>query len=320
MPAEVFLAGGQKAGTTSAQMVAAIDACEGITTNFMVPCISRDASQDILDGETEPTSTYVVDAVNAYLRSHCIRMSQVKSRANRVAIVSKSGTYDQQKTAAQELASFRVALCFQDVRLVASDGTIKQYQPWMGAVVAAGMQAAAGYKGIVHKFAAITGIVKPEGDFNASRYSNLEDALQAGLLILQPVPTGGFWWVSDQMTYSIDNNFVYNSLQAVYIADLIALTMIQNFERAFVGRSVAEVSAAAALSFLDAQMSDFLRLRFTAPAQDADGRVFPKGYRNASARINGGVLTISVEIFLAGLLYFVPISIAISQVQQEASA
>lgn len=309
-----FLTGGAKGGSTGADWVSAIDACQGVITNFMVPLISKDASEDILLGETESSSTYTVDAVNAYLKSHVIDMSSLKARKNRSAIVSKSGTYEAQKQAAASLSSYRVAMAFQDVKALSGSGTIVQYQPWMAAIIAAGMQAAAGYRGIVKKFANISGVVKPEKDFDTKIPSKLEDALTAGLLILEPVQTGGFRWVSDQTTYAADNNFVYNSLQAVYVADIMALTLIQNFDRAIVGKSVAEISAQVALVFLESEMFNFLRLRFIAPSDDA-----PKGYKNAKVSLKGGVMSIYLEAKLAGLIYFVPIQFEISQVEQTAS-
>lgn len=308
-----FLQGGTKAGTTSAQFVAAIDACEDIDTNFLVTCIAQDATADIAEGLTEPTSTYVVDAVNAYANSHAIKMSAVTARKNRIALGGKVGSYTDQKNAAGAISSFRYCMAFQDPILTNSEGLPTQYQPWMNAIIAAGMQAAAGFKGIVKKRANINGIAKPEGDFNPGKPSQRIDALKAGLLVMEKIPTGGFRWVSDQTTYTADNNFVYNSLQAVYIADLMTLTMIQDFDNAVVGKSVAEVSAAGALAFLDQEMFNFLRLKWIAPSDDA-----PKGYKNAKVQIQGPALVISVEVKLAGLIYFVPISFAISQVTQTA--
>ncbi len=309
-----FLEGGTLAGTTSATFVAAIDACQGVVTNFIVPLISANASVDIAAGQTDPTSTYSIDAVNAYLNSHVIFMSDLPQRMNRVAIGSREGTFAQQMAAAQNLNSFRFGMTFQDVMVVNRQGTIQQYQSWMGAVIAAGMQAAAGYKGIVKKFANISGVVSPAG-FNSALASNRIQAIQAGLLCLENPTTGGFRWVSDQMTYSQDNNFVYNSLQAVYIADLMALTLIAAFDQQVVGKSVAQVSAAGALSFLAGQMLNFLRLNWIAPSADA-----PKGYKNANVNLTGGVLLINVEVKLAGLIYFVPITFTVSQVSQTASA
>jgi hypothetical protein len=314
MDAAKFLSGGAKGSTTAADVVAAVDAVEELDTNFVVPLFSQDASADIIDGETESGSTYTIDAINAYVKSHVLEMSQYKRRKNRIAIVSKLGTLEQVVEAAGQMSSYRVGLAFQTVKNTSLDGTIKDYQPWMAAVIAAGMQAAAGYKGIVKKIANISGAVQAAGDFNANNPGQVEQGLKDGLLILERINTGGFRWVSDQMTYSVDANFVYNSLQAVYVADLMALALIDRFDRAVVGKSVAEITAAGGLAILESEMFNFLRLRWTAPSDDA-----PKGYRNASVRLTGGVMEVNVEAKIAGLIYFVPISLTLSQVTQEAS-
>jgi len=309
-----FLSNGAKNGTTSAAVTAAIDAAEKLDTNFIVTLFSKDSSDDITDGETESSSTYTIDAINAYAKSHVIKMSAIKQRKNRIAMVSKSDTYENCKEAAGQMASPRVAMAFQDIKNVSSDGTIKQFQPWMAAVIACGMQAAAGFKGIVKKFANISGVLKAGNDFDSSNPGDTEDALKAGLLIVERVPTGGFRWISDQLTYSVDNNFVYNSLQAVYLADLMTLVLIDRFDRLIVGQSVAEISAAVALGLLESEMFNFLRLKWIAPSDDA-----PKGFKNAVVKLTGGVMQVSVEIKLAGLIYFVPISLTISQVEQSAA-
>jgi hypothetical protein len=106
---------------------------------------------------------------------------------------------------------------------------------------------------------------------------------------------------------------VFNSIQAVYLADLMTLSLIDAFDKVVVGQSVAEVSAAAALSFLQGQMYNFYRLKWIATSNDA-----PLGYKNASVRLVGGVMTVTVEAKLAGLIYFVPITLSISEVTQEA--
>lgn len=309
-----FLTGGSKAGTTSADAVAAIDACEDLDTNFVLTLFARDATEDINDGATESTSTYAIDAINAYLRSHVVKMSAIETKKNRIGGAAKRATYTEVKEAAGDISSFRCSLAFQDIRTDAADGTTKQFQPWMASVIAIGMQAAASYRGIVKKFANISGVVTPFGDFNPRNQGNRKDALKAGLLIMEPVPTGGFRWVSDQTTYSIDNNFVYNSLQAVYVSDLVTLSLIDRFDRAVVGQSVAEMTAGGALGVLAGEMFNYKRLKWIAASDDA-----PEGYKNAKARLRGGVMEIFCEIKLAGLIYFVPIYLTISQVQQEAS-
>jgi hypothetical protein len=275
---------------------------------------SKDASEDIQAGETDSSSTYTIDAINALARNHAINSSKLKAKKNRMSFVSKSGSYADQKEAAGEINSFRVPFAIQDCRLVNSQGQITTYQPWMSAVIAAGMQAAAGFRGIVKKFANVNGISHEAGDFNSKSQGLREDALRSGLLIMEAVNTGGFRWVSDQTSYTVDNNFVFNSIQAVYISDLMALTLISSFERVIVGKSVAEITATAALGFLESELFNFKRLKWITSSDDA-----PKGWKNPSVRLQGGVMNVSVEVKLAGLIYFVPINLSISEVTQEAT-
>lgn len=308
-----FLDGGTKAGSTSADFSLALDAVSGVTTNFVVPLVSQDASDDAAEGETETSSSYTVDSVNALTRSHAILNSAYKIRQNRIAVASKVGTFLEQQDAAGDLTHFRCGLTFQHVRATGTDGELKLFQPWMTAVIAVGMQAGAGYKGIVKKFANVSGVVHTAGDYNSKSVTDREKALRAGLLPIESVSTGGYRFTSDQMTYTVDNNFVYNSLQAVYISDLIALTLIQRFDRLVVGQSVADMTASGAKAILQAEMFNFLRLKWISISDDA-----PAGYKNISVQLKGGVMKIAIEVKLAGLIYFVPINLSISQVTQEA--
>ncbi|MDE1868301.1 MAG: hypothetical protein KGI08_11425, partial [Thaumarchaeota archaeon] len=109
-------------------------------------------------------------------------------------------------------------------------------------------------------------------------------------------------------------DFVFNSIQAVYVADTIALSCAARMENRFAGESLADVSAAGALSYLEGIMSDFLRLKLIAPSDDA-----PRGFKNVVIKIAGPVMTVSFEVKLAGALYFIPITFLVSQVTQAAT-
>ncbi len=311
--AVTYLSGGAKGITTDADVSAAFLALEKVRGNFLVPLFSRDASLDAADKLTEPTSTYTIAAVHAGARSHVLKMSALKKRRNRQAFLSMKDTFSAAKSTASNIASYRCVMPFQDVRNQASDGSIKQFQPWMGAVIAAGMQAAAFYKAIVRKYANINGALQAAKDFDDQDDTQTEDALLAGLAPLRKAETGGWYWVSDQTTYGKDSNFVFNSIQATYCADIIALTTAQRMENAFVGQSVADVSAALAMAFLESIMDDFKRLKLIAASDDA-----PKGFKNASIKISGTAMVVSLEVKLAGAIYFIPISFLVSQVQQSA--
>jgi hypothetical protein len=307
-----FLAGGLKGGTTDAVVAAALAAAGLTRCNFVVTCFSRDASLDIADGLTDSTSTYTIDGINAYNAAHVASFSQFKKRRPRQAFVSKKGTFTEAKTAAQTLASARVALAFQDVAALGAAGT-QWFQPWMGAVIAAGMQAAGFYRPIFNKSVGLTGVTQAAGDFKSQDDDQVEEALLAGLLVIRLRDGGGFSFVSDQTTYATDENFVYNSIQAMYVADVIAQTVAQRMERAFVGQSFADVTAGVALSYLKGIMADLKRLKLIATSDDA-----VDGYKDAKVEIRPPAMLVSAEVKEATGLYFIPISFLVTQVQQTA--
>jgi hypothetical protein len=313
VPTYTYLAGGTKGATTASDFAAAIDALQQVRCNFVVPLISRDASEDIVDGQTDAASTYEIDAVNAYVKSHVHAMSTMKVKRNRQGFISKRDTFAVVSNAAANIASYRCAMVFQDVKSAVS-GSVVQYQPWLGAVLAAATQAGAFYKSLVRKQVNTSGVLQAAGDWSYNYDSQVENALIAGLNPIRRAEEGGFVWVSDQTTYGKDTNNVYNSIQMVYAADTVALTTAQRMERAFVGQSVADVTAAVALSYLDGIMSDFLRLKLIATSTDA-----PLGYKNARIVIQGPVMRVSVEVKIAGSIYFIPIAFYVTEITQSAA-
>jgi hypothetical protein len=307
----VYLTGGSRGGSTNANFTGGIDALQKVRGNFLIPLISQDATADIPLGLTDATSTYTVDSINAYAKSHVILMSTLKRRRNRQAFLSKRDSFVNAQLAAGNIANFRCSMHFQDIKTVNSAGNLIQQQPWMGAVIAASMQAAGFYKAIVNKLANISGALQAASDFSDQDSSALETALVAGLCPIEKAESGGFKWVSDQTTYGVDNNFVFNSIQAVYAADIVALTCAKRMQDKFKGQSLADVSAAIATSFMQGVLNDFLRLKLLAPSSDA-----PTGYKNLKIQITGPAMVVSVEVKLATAIYFIPISFLVSQVTQ----
>lgn len=306
-----FLSGGTRGATLSADIINALNQLAGIQCNIIVPLFSQDASKDIVAGTTDSASTYTIAAINAAVKSHCIEFSTPKLKRNRIAILSLNDTYNNAKSAAQSLGNYRVSLCMQQAMQVNSLGVITTYLPWYLACVAAGMQGGGFYKAIVNKAANVISFIDPSG-FDSGSPGDVEDALNAGLLFLSK-DTSREYWVSDQTTYGFDTNFVYNSIQAVYCSDILALDLAQSFKVAFVGKSLADVDAATALSFLAQKMDGYKKLKLIASSTDA-----PLGYKNQKVSISGPEMDVSVEIKLATAIYFIPISINISQVQSAA--
>ena len=311
MSSPAYLAGGALGATLAADIVNVVDSLGAINCNIIVPLFSQDATADIAAGVTSPNSTYTIDAINALMKSHCLEYSNPSLNKNRTCILSYNGLFEDAAEQAQSLASFRCALAFQNCTQVNSLGAVTQFQPWYLSVVAMGMQLGGFYKAIVNKYANVISIIDPS-DYNNGDPGDTSEALNAGTLPLY-TDVGGVRWVSDQTTYSQDSNFVYNSIQAVYDADLIAINLKSSFSNAFVGMSLADVSAASASAFLTQVMANYFQLKLIAPSSDA-----PLGFKNAKVTIAAPTMTISVEIKLATAIYFIPITFSISAVQQSA--
>lgn len=312
MASVAFLSGGARGATLAADIATATTSLEGIDVNFIVPLFSRDASADIAEGLTDSSSTYTISAVNALIKNHVLKMSTAKIKKHRSAFVSFWGSYADTKAEASAMANARVSLAFQKSTQVSSLGEIVSYLPWHTAAIAAGMQAAGFYRAIVNKFANVIAFEDPAG-FDSGSPGDIEEALDAGLLFLERGVVGSKW-VSDQTTYAVDSNFVFNSIQAIYAIDLVSLDLADSFQTAFVGQSLADVDSSTALSFLASKMDLYKKQKLLAASDDA-----PLAYRNAKVSINGPVMEISVEVKPATAIYFIPISIEVSQVTNSAS-
>jgi hypothetical protein len=309
--AAAFLAGGTKGATAAADVVAAVNQLAGVNINIIVPLFSRDSADDIAEGLTDSGSTYTIDAIHAAVKSHCVQYSTAKLKRNRMAILSFWGSYTNAKAKSQGIANYRASLTCQKATQLSTTGETTSFLPWYSACVAAGMQAGGFYKSITNKFANVISFTDPTG-FDSGSPGDVENALDAGLLILTK-DTAGSRWVSDQTTYGFDTNFVYNSIQAVYVSDILSLDVADSFQKAFVGKSLADVDDATALSFLAQKMDGYKKLKMIAASDDA-----PLGYKNPKVSISAPTMEVSVEIKLATAVYFIPISISISQVQQQA--
>lgn len=305
-----FLSGGAKGGTSSSDVLDGLEKLESVQTNFVVPLFSRDAADDIAEGLTESSSAYTIDAIHAAVKSHVIKMSSAKLKRNRLGVLSFWGSFADTQDKAQALAHYRCSLSFQKVQASSANGT-DTFLPWMGAVIGAGMQAAGFYKGITNKFANLISFVDPSG-FDSGNPGDIETALESGLLILQK-DTAGSKWVSDQTTYGFDNNFVYNSIQATYLSDVAALNLADACQKAFVGKSLADVNRAVVESFVATQMDAYKQIKIITSSDDA-----PLGYKNLKVSIAGGIIYISLEVKISTTVYFIPINFTISQVQQSA--
>jgi hypothetical protein len=295
-----FLTGGAKGSTTASQVTAAIDALAKVRVNFIVPLFSQDATADIASGHTEAGSTYTIAGAIAALKSHCAQMSTVRGRKERQGFAGIKASYDDAKQASSDNAFNRLQLVFQEVQVLASDGSTPFKQPHALAVISAAMKAAA-VVGLPNTFKApnILAFKAPSGDFDPE--TQADDAIDANLCFVERAPGGGFRFVLDNSTYAQTKDAWFNARPSViYAADTAALSIRLNTET-LVGLRNSDVSVESIKNLLIGVMDSLRASGIIVPDASSGGR----GFKDLSVRIEGSIVRISVTLILVEGLEFV---------------
>jgi hypothetical protein len=191
---------------------------------------------------------------------------------------------------------------------------IMQAQPHVLAALAAGMQAAGFYRAIVHKGINCNGVLQAAGDWKDSNDTEVENALLAGLLPAQKSDDGGFIWVSTRprtrrTTTSSTTRSRPSTPPTSSPSPAPSAWRRRSSARAWRTSRRPSRSRPWRASWRTSSASS------SSPSVDDA----PKGFKNASIRINGTTMIVNVEIKLAGAIYFIPINFLVSQVTQAAA-
>ncbi len=306
-----FLSGGARGGTTAAAFLAAVNALDKVRCNFVVPLVSRNATADIIDGYTDPSSTYTIDGVHLAVKNHCIKMSAYKKQRNRQCFLAIDDTFKNQIKAASKIGKIG-SMSIMNHKLLALNGQVQQFLSWSDATLAAAAQAAAFYKPVYNKIINSSGVVHLEGDFDPYDDGQVEQGLLGGLLIARENESGGIRWVSDQNCWIQDSNAIYNSFQAIYVADVISMSTARTMSNQFIGQSTADITASAVEASFYGFMAQLLRLKLLAASPQA-----PLGHTRPIITISGPVVTIEASVVLSTGIYFIPIKFSIDTVQSS---
>jgi len=317
-----YLAGGTLGGTSSASIVNALAAFQAIRVNSVVPLFSRDATADIADLITDPSSTYTIDAIHQAVKTHLSLMATTKEKSERQGYLSLKDTYLNCKLEAQNMADARIQLVIQDIRQVNSLGQIQWFLPWAGACLLAGARGGSPVGlPMTFKYFNMSGIRQtaqplstPEAqivqDFNPG--TQYDDAIQNGITFWEKPQTGGFRLVLDNTTYGADANWVYNRANVLYAADVLAFDFRSQLENIYVGAKNT-VSAAEVKSTCDSILTSYLAQGITVSTTDA-----PNGYKQLVVQIVGNTINISVVVKLVEGIDFILATITLQRASSTA--
>lgn len=321
-----YLAGGTRGSSTTSSFNNGFTAFQGKRVNIIVPLISQDASDDIVEspGYTDASSSYDIESVLIQAREHCKLMSNVVNRSERNAYLGYRETFQNCRNESKIINSEFCSLLFQDIQLIGTDGALFWGRPHLAACLLAGLQAGAEI-GLpaTFKYVAVNGIrhVKKQGvaplttelfDPNNPAHKNL--AIEDGLLIFEAPSSGGIRVVLQNSTYQNDANFVFNRPSVLAAAHYVAYNLRNQLEVLFVGDKVRTGTAESIRNATIAVMKQFLDAEIIV-GDDTNAGL---GYKNLAVHVNGNVATIDICITPVQGVDFVLARITLDNIRQSA--
>lgn len=309
--AKTFMATAVRGASTNSNFQTGFDALLATRCNIVVPLVSQDASALALLGETDAGSTFTVDAVNLQAVAHCITASNTENRSERNCYISRKDTFANMQDKARDINSERASMLFQDVEVVGADGNLKFVDPWGASCLVAGIQAGTDVgTPATFKLVNVNGI--RHSSYNPKTQVNL--AIDAGLLPLEERDQGGFRVVVQNSTYSSDANFVFNRPSVLAAADTVAYNLRQQLEDIFCGNKARTGTADAIRNTIIGIMTTFLNDELIVGDDTNSGL----GWKDLTVTIDGNAALIDVTITPVQGIDFILATITLDNIRQTA--
>jgi hypothetical protein len=267
-----YLSGGALGGTTNTNVSDALTAMLMVPARQVLPCFSRDARYDIDESMTDSSSSYTIDGINALVSAHVSTASSDINRHERLGALSFYGSFTDSVAAATSLFAYRCSMAFQQVKATDADGNVKWFLPWMlqAMLVAGRSQSLLGTSMLRKNFRLSD--VRHIGalplssdvwtrDFDNENPDHIRSAIDAGLLVIGPVPGSGLKLVTPDLTTQSGVNdpkaFYYERSNVIFTLDEILETSRNALEN-YIGSRTSDVSTSSAASAVDGVLGGFV--------------------------------------------------------------
>lgn len=321
------LSGGLKGGSSNTDFSTGLSDSLGVDYNVALPCVSRDAADDVADAElgfTDASSSYTISSVIASLSAHLSLRGQIK---NRKEAQGMAGLRDATKATAfaevAGVASENVQVAIQDVIFLNAAGELVVGQPHIFAAMAAGIRLGTDVgEPLTHKtiralqvghvLDPATGL--PTGDFDP--ILDVDEAIENGVLFSEPFGNA-FRIVVDNTTYGLDQSFVFNRGSVVEASYFVFRTLRETAEQIFVGRKVSNGLASSIKEVVRNRLRELNApdVQIITSSDDA-----PEGFREDTfvVTVSGNTATVQVEFKPVQGLDFVFFDFTLGDIQQSA--
>lgn len=321
------LSGGAQGASTNSNFSTGFTNSLAKNYNVLLPCISRDASDDIADaklGFTDAASSYTLASVLAAADAHLALRSSTKNRkeAQGMGGVREALKADAFSTISG-FGSYFLQLAMQDVVVLDETGTLSVKQPHVFAALAAGIRLGTPVgEPLTHKFIRaqqVGHVIDPDtllesGDFNPG--TDAFTAIGQGVLFSEEAQ-GGNRIVVDNTTYGQDQSFVFNRGSVIEAAQFVNRTLRETAELVFVGQKVSNGLASSIKSVVRNKLRELNQpdVQIITSSDDA-----PEGFVEETfvVTVSGNTARVQVEYKPVQGLDFVFFDFTLGDIQQSA--
>lgn len=322
-----FLTGGAKGASTNANFSSGFSASMAEDYSALLPCISRDASEDIADtvqGFTDAASTYTVSAVLTACDTHLRLRGDTK---NRKEAQGYGGVRKSTKAAAfaaiAAVGSELMQITMQDVLLIDTESNERYMHPHVTAALAAGMRTGMEVgEPLTHKRPNVLDVghmINPAtglstGDFNPGL--DFDAAIDAGALVLEKANSSWRWMV-DNTSYGVDESFIWNRGSVIMAAQYVQKVIRDTTENAFVGKKLSNGAAKSIKELVRNKLRELNAPEVNIITASSDA---PEGYieDTFTVTITGNACYVAVEFKPVQGLDFVFFDFTLGDIKQSA--
>lgn len=287
----ISLTGGTRGTSSNTDFQNGLDEVLKVRANSVVPLIDEDL---VNEGNS---STATVASVAAQLKDHVIA-ARGAAGSERGGFIGFQGTKSEIIAQANSLNDTDVALCCQNPTITNASGSLQEFNPFMMAVMAAGMRAGVSEVGepLTNKTLKVSGLSQ-DASWDPADTTDSNDMIKAGVMFAKTTAGVGTRWVRDITTYVKDNNLAFSEGSVRDAVRFIAYGLRTTLVDRFTGRKAAPATINAikdtAATFLELARTNSIIVDSTDPATGATVRA----YHNLKVTSSGDTVTIKVGIF-----------------------
>ncbi len=192
-------------------------------------------------------------------------------------------------------------------------GDLVFLDPWSAACVAAGMQAGSEV-GEPSTFKIVNINDERVDDLSWDPKSDVTEMIKAGVMVIEPIDSGGFRFVLGNTTWVTDASFVFNRISVVEASGFVAFDLRFNLEAAFTGTKARTGTAEAVANFIRNRMSIYLDDDVIVGDDSNDNL----GFKNLGVVVSGNTATVNISITPVQGVDFILATIFLSDIKQTA--